>query len=75
MCTFVQSDLDNATYNAHDLLGLSEMLIQLRGQVYKTSTLQHFEQKLPAQYRFLKNLIGSGMRTIVVATVPQNSGS
>lgn len=67
-CTFVQFDLHNAPQNAYDLLGRPDVLIHLAwSDLSNVNSLHHFEQELPAQYRFLKNLIESGLRSLVVA--------
>jgi nucleoside-diphosphate-sugar epimerase len=67
-CTFVQFDLHNAPYNAYDLLGRPDVLIHLAwSDLSNVNSLHHFEQELPAQYRFLKNFIESGLQTLVVA--------
>ena len=67
-CTFVQFDLHEAPHNAYDLLGRPDVLIHLAwSDLSNVNSLHHFEQELPAQYRFLKNLIKSGLRTLVVA--------
>jgi nucleoside-diphosphate-sugar epimerase len=66
-CTFVQFDLHNPPNNAYDLLGRPDVLIHLAwSDLSNVNSLHHFEQELPAQYRFLKNLIESGLRTLVV---------
>ena len=65
---FVQFDLHNAPHNAYDLLGRPDVLIHLAWSgLSNVNSLHHFEQEFPAQYRFLKNLIESGLRTLVVA--------
>ena len=67
-CTFVQFDLHNAPHNAYDLLGRPDVLIHLAwSDLSNVNSLFHFEQELPAQYRFLKNMVESGLRTLVVA--------
>jgi nucleoside-diphosphate-sugar epimerase len=65
---FVQFDLHNSPHNAYDLLGRPDALIHLAwSNLSKVNSLNHFEQELPGQYRFLKNLVESGLQTLVVA--------
>jgi nucleoside-diphosphate-sugar epimerase len=67
-CRVVQFDLQYPPTNAFELLGRPDVLIHLAwSDVHNCKSLKHFEQELPAQYRFLKNLIESGLETLVVA--------
>lgn len=63
-----QFDLHKAPPNAFDLMGRPDVLIHLAWSgLPNYKSLHHFEEELPAQYRFLKNLIESGLQTLVVA--------
>lgn len=67
-CSIVQLDLHNAPHNAFELMGRPDVLIHLAWSgLPNYKSLHHFEQELPAQYRFLKNLIESGLQTLAVA--------
>jgi len=67
-CNVVQFDLHNPPSNAFELMGCPDVLIHLAWSgLPNYNSLHHFEQELPAQYRFLKNLIESGLQTLVVA--------
>ena len=67
-CRVVQLDLHNAPPNAFELMGRPDVLIHLAWSgLSNYKSLHHFEQELPAQYRFLKDLIGSGLQTLVAA--------
>ncbi len=67
-CSVVQFDLHNALPNAFELMGRPDVLIHLAWSgLPNYKSLHHFEQELPAQYRFLKDLIESGLQTLVVA--------
>ena len=64
----VQIDLHNAPPNAFELMGCPDVLIHLAWSgLPNYKSLHHFEQELPTQYRFLKDLIGSGLQSLVVA--------
>ena len=66
-CSVVQFDLHNPPPNAFELMGRPDVLIHLAWSgLPNYKSLHHFEQELPAQYRFLKNLIESGLQTLVV---------
>lgn len=65
--TAVRMDLHNPPPNAFELMGSPDVLIHLAwGGLPNYNSLQHFEQQLPAQYRFLKGLIESGLNNLVV---------
>jgi nucleoside-diphosphate-sugar epimerase len=67
-CSVVQLDLNNAPQNAFELMGRPDVLIHLAWSgLPNYKSLHHFEQELPAHYRFLKNLIESGLQTLVIA--------
>lgn len=67
-CNLVQIDLHNPPPNAFELMGKPDVLIHLAWSgLPNYKSLHHFEQELPAQYRFLKSLIESGLQTLVVA--------
>lgn len=64
----VKIDLHDAPLNAYELMGRPDVLIHLAWSgLPNYKSLHHFEQELPAQYRFLKNLIESGLQNLVVA--------
>lgn len=64
----VKLDLHNPPPNAVELMGHPDVLIHLAWSgLPNYKSLHHFEQELPAQYRFLKKLIESGLQAIVVA--------
>lgn len=64
----VQFDLHNTPSNAFELMGHPDVLIHLAWSgLPNYKSLHHFEQELPAQYRFLKDLVESGLQTLVVA--------
>jgi len=67
-CNLVHIDLHNPPPNAFELMGKPDVLIHLAWSgLPNYKSLHHFEQELPAQYRFLKSLIESGLQTLVVA--------
>ena len=60
-------DLQNPPPNAFELMGSPDVLIHLAwGGLPNYKSLHHFEQELPAQYRFLKGLVESGLKNLVV---------
>jgi dTDP-6-deoxy-L-talose 4-dehydrogenase (NAD+) len=64
----VQLDLHNPPPSAFELMERPDVLIHLAWSgLPNYKSLHHFEQELPAQYRFLKDLIESGLQTLVVA--------
>ena len=64
----VQVDLHNPPPNTFELMGCPDVLIHLAWSgLPNYNSLHHFEQELPTQYRFLKNLIESGLQTLVIA--------
>jgi len=63
----VLMDLRDPPANAFDLLGRPDTLIHLAwAGLPNYKSLHHFEEELPAQYRFLKGLIESGLKNLVV---------
>lgn len=63
----VQIDLHSAPSNAFELMGRPDVLIHLGWSgLPNYKSLHHFEQELPAQYQFLKGLIESGLKNLVV---------
>lgn len=61
-------DLQNTPPTAFELMGRPDVLIHLAWSgLPNYKSLHHFEQELPAQYRFLKGLVESGLQTLVVA--------
>ena len=67
-CSVVEFDLHTAPPNAFELMGHPDVLIHLAWSgLPNYKSLHHFEQELPAQYRFLKKMIESGLQTLVVA--------
>lgn len=64
----VALDLHDAPADAFDRLGRPDTLIHLAwGGLPNYRSLHHFEVELPAQYRFLRGLIASGLKSLVVA--------
>ncbi len=63
----VQLDIRAASDDAFERIGRPDMLIHLAwGGLPHYRSLHHFEQELPAQYRFLSNLIAAGLSNLVV---------
>lgn len=64
----VEFDLNDAPSDAFDRLERPDALIHLAWSgLPNYRSLHHFEQELPAQYRFLRGLIDAGLQTLVVA--------
>lgn len=62
-------ELDIHAYSEHSFrrLGRPDALIHLAwGGLPHYRSLHHFEEELPAQYRFLRNLVESGLSSLVV---------
>jgi nucleoside-diphosphate-sugar epimerase len=60
-------DLRNPPQNAFEQMGSPDVLIHLAwGGLPNYKSLQHFEQELPAQYIFLKGLVESGLKNLVI---------
>jgi nucleoside-diphosphate-sugar epimerase len=65
--TVARMDLRDPPPNAFELLGAPDVLIHLAwGGLANHKSLEHFERELPAQYRFLRNLVDSGLKNLVV---------
>lgn len=63
----VRMEIDNAPADAFERIGRPDALIHLAwGGLPNYRSLHHYEHELPMQYRFLKSLIESGLRTLVV---------
>jgi len=63
----VQLDIQAATRDSFERIGSPDALIHLAwGGLPNYRSLHHFEQELPAQYRFLKNLVAAGLKNLVV---------
>lgn len=60
-------DLQNPPPNAFELMGSPDVLIHLAWDgLPNYKSLHHLEQELPAQYRFLKGLVESGLKNLVI---------
>jgi len=65
--TVVQIDVMDPPSNAFELMGNPDVLIHLAwGGLPNYRSLHHFEVELPAQYNFLKGMIQSGLKNLVV---------
>jgi nucleoside-diphosphate-sugar epimerase len=65
--TVVQIDVMDPPSNAFELMGNPDVLIHLAwGGLPNYRSLHHFEVELPAQYNFLKGIIQSGLKNLVV---------
>lgn len=63
----VRFDLAAPPENAFDVMGRPDVLIHLAwGGLPNYRSLHHFEQELPAQYRFLKQLVEAGLESLLV---------
>jgi nucleoside-diphosphate-sugar epimerase len=66
--TIVRMDIADPPDIAFELMGRPDVLIHLAwGGLPNYKSLHHFEKELPAQYKFLKGLIESGLRNLLVA--------
>ncbi|KNZ31085.1 MAG: epimerase [Methylibium sp. NZG] len=64
----VRMDIADSPTDAFELAGRPDVLIHLAwGGLPNYKSLHHFEQELPAQYRFLKAMVGAGLRHLVVS--------
>lgn len=64
----VQLDIQDAPANALEILGHPEGLIHLAwGGLPNYHSRHHFEKELPGQYLFLKTLVASGLKNLLVA--------
>jgi dTDP-6-deoxy-L-talose 4-dehydrogenase (NAD+) len=65
--TVVRIDLRDAPEEAFELISQPDVLIHLAwGRLPNYKSLHHFEEELPAQYRFLKALVESGLKSLLV---------
>ena len=65
--TVVLVDLRNEPTKMFDLMGQPDVLLHLAwGGLPNYRSLHHFEEELPAQYRFLKMLVASGLKDMLV---------
>lgn len=63
----VRLDIHDAPADAFELMGRPDSLIHLAWSgLPNYLSLHHFEQELPAQYRFLKSLVKSGLKNLHV---------
>ncbi len=66
--TVVRLDLHDSSADAYERLGRPDTLIHLAWSgLPNYKSLHHIEQELPAQYRFLRGLVESGLTSLVVA--------
>lgn len=64
----IEMDIHAPPENAFDIMGCPDALIHLAwGGLPNYRSPHHFEQELPAQYRFLKTLITCGLKKLVVS--------
>jgi nucleoside-diphosphate-sugar epimerase len=60
-------DLQDPPLNSYELMGSPDVLIHLAwGGLPNYKSLHHFEEELPNQFQFLKKLINSGLKNLVV---------
>jgi dTDP-6-deoxy-L-talose 4-dehydrogenase (NAD+) len=65
--TVVPLDLKDAPKKAFDLMSQPDVLIHLAwGGLPNYKSLHHYEEELPAQYWFLKALVESGLKNLLV---------
>ena len=65
--TIIRMDLHNPPPNSFEQMGAPDVLIHLAwGGLPNYNSLQHFEQELPAQYRYIKELVQSGLKNLIV---------
>jgi len=65
--TVISFDLKDAPEEAFDSLGQPDVLIHLAWNgLPNYKSLHHFEEELPAQYRFLRAMIESGLKNLLV---------
>lgn len=63
----VQMDLKEPPHGAFELLGRPDVLLHLAwGGLPNYLSPHHFEEELPSHYRFLKSLIASGLKNLLV---------
>jgi len=67
-CPVKHLDLADGAEKSFELIGRPDVLIHLAwGGLPNYKSNRHFEIELPAQYRFLKELVSSGLTKIVIA--------
>jgi nucleoside-diphosphate-sugar epimerase len=60
-------DIHNPPLNSYELMGSPDVLVHLAwGGLPNYKSLHHFEEELPKQFQFLKRLIKSGLKNLVV---------
>lgn len=60
-------DLQDPPLNSYELMGSPDILIHLAwGGLPNYKSFHHFEEELPRQFQFLKRLIESGLKNLVV---------
>ena len=65
--SIVSIDLKNSPEDTFELLGQPDVLIHLAwAGLPNYKSLHHFEEELLAQYRFIKGLVASGLKNLVV---------
>lgn len=63
----VEMDISRSTPNCFEEIGCPEVLIHLAwGGLPNYKSLHHFETELPNQYQFLKNMVESGLPSLLV---------
>lgn len=63
----VAMDVGSAPADAFERMGRPEVLIHMAwGGLPNYASRHHFERELPAQYQFLKNLVQSGLKKVLV---------
>lgn len=63
----VACDINSFPPNIFELLGQPDLLLHLAwGGLPNYRSLHHFEQELPAQYRFLKAMLQGGLKNLLV---------
>jgi dTDP-6-deoxy-L-talose 4-dehydrogenase (NAD+) len=66
-CVCVPVDVRNPPNDTFEALGRPDVLIHLAwGGLPHYASLHHFEDEMPAQYRFLKGLLEAGLHNLVV---------
>lgn len=64
---FVALDLADAAPDSFGAIGTPDMLVHLAwGGLPNYLSLHHFEEELPRQYRFLRNMVEGGLKALLV---------